>query len=212
MNSRSLLALALGMGLNFIPQLGNAAVVYTDFNSYQVPSTNAGVVYIAPSGPLVGFKGMTAGSLEIDSDGNGVGFTNYRYTPGMDFGSGFTMPPSETAAYLYSSPNLIPITSTTISLGSIVDSSGNFPDWAQFDAVDSASEQFVGARAKSGSDYYYGWVGFTINNGVFTIEEAAFESTPNTAITVQAVPEISTLMLGALGAVGLIATRRRAGE
>ncbi|MEI8039176.1 MAG: PEP-CTERM sorting domain-containing protein [Verrucomicrobiota bacterium] len=205
MKIKPFLILGLAAGLASLAQSAKASIVYTDFNSYQV-SNPVGVVYAAAGGPFIDFNGMTEGFLGIDPNGNGIGFVNYSSYEDPMFG------PTTQLATLYANPNLIARTSSTLASGSTVDGSSSFEvNWNYLYPSDSADEQYIGAAAKSGSDTHYGWVGFTLIDGVFTLKEAAFNSTANEAITIQTVPEPSALILGALGATGLLARRRRAG-
>ena len=71
----------------------------------------------------------------------------------------------------------------------------------------------VGFRFRTTTpDYCYGWLSFTYNNGdlhTLQLNGFAYESTPNMAIGAGGlIPEPSSLGLLALGATGLIASRR----
>jgi hypothetical protein len=70
----------------------------------------------------------------------------------------------------------------------------------------------IGFYYAQGSDRNYGWASFTYNNGEIqslTLNAFAYETTPNTAITIQPVPEPTTLGLMVSGAAGIAALRRR---
>jgi len=61
------------------------------------------------------------------------------------------------------------------------------------------------------TNIYYGWANYTYNNGAtdsLTLNNFAYENTPNTAITTGVVPEPSTLLLLALGGAGVAGARR----
>ncbi|MEM7147236.1 MAG: PEP-CTERM sorting domain-containing protein [Verrucomicrobiota bacterium] len=67
---------------------------------------------------------------------------------------------------------------------------------------------YVGLRVDTvGGDTHFGWAQLQV--GSVTVLEAAFNSTPNGAITIGQIPEPSTSLLLAAGATGLLAARRR---
>ncbi len=96
----------------------------------------------------------------------------------------------------------------------------NFPGWTTAESPWATGQDgttgFIPFRfAFDGSlaDYYYGWANYTYNNDELTqsltLNSLAYENTPNAAITTEAIPEPSTLLLLALGGAGLAAARLR---
>lgn len=69
-------------------------------------------------------------------------------------------------------------------------------------------DAYLGAKFQVGPDTHYGWVHVVWDPGssTATVDQIAYESTPNAAASV--VPEPSTVFLLALGAVGLARRRR----
>lgn len=72
---------------------------------------------------------------------------------------------------------------------------------------------YFSTGSSSYADKYYGWADFTYNNDALTrsltLNNFAYNNTPNEAITTGAIPEPSTLLLLALGGAGLAAARLR---
>lgn len=74
------------------------------------------------------------------------------------------------------------------------------------------TEGFIGFFYTQGADRNYGWAQFTYDNGAsqsLALTNFAYETIPNTAITIQPVPEPTTLGLMVSGAAGIAALRRR---
>jgi hypothetical protein len=70
---------------------------------------------------------------------------------------------------------------------------------------------YLGFRASAGDgQYYYGYLSVLLaaDGSTFTIDEVAWDSTPNAAVTV--VPEPSALLLGTFGVLPLLRRRRAA--
>lgn len=73
----------------------------------------------------------------------------------------------------------------------------------------SISPFFAALDVVNGDNNYYGWAMFTDPPGSLIFDAYAIETTPNTPIVTPAVPEPAGLSLLALGAVGVLAIRRR---
>lgn len=74
------------------------------------------------------------------------------------------------------------------------------------------TQGYIGFYYAQGANRNYGWARFTFNNGPsesLTLNAFAYETTSNTAITIQEVPEPTTLGLMVSGAAGILALRRR---
>lgn len=84
--------------------------------------------------------------------------------------------------------------------------------WATGEDGTTGFIPFRFALATAPSDYYYGWAEYTYNNGAtqsLTLNNFAYENTPNTSITTEVVPEPSSLLLLALGGSSVLLARRR---
>jgi hypothetical protein len=80
-------------------------------------------------------------------------------------------------------------------------------------AVTPGTFAFAGFRFSAADGIHYGWIKLATSTGLIDFMSAAYESTPLTNITAGAVPEPTTLALlavGAAGALGAVARRRRA--
>ncbi len=167
----------------------------TDFRLGQrAGDTNGGgAIILGPSGLTLGVIGATVSSYNYAG----------RLAAGANIGA--------TAAFLTLSAG------TTFGARASLASGTGFPNsqWA----TPSPSTGYLGIRFAGVNGTEYAWLHLTIagntNPGArqITLIDAAYQTTPNTAIAAGAVPEPSTkaaLGLAALGAVGLAANRRRA--
>ncbi|MGA9867798.1 MAG: hypothetical protein WBQ75_15335 [Acetobacteraceae bacterium] len=109
---------------------------------------------------------------------------------------------------LPASGNLVSI--TTLAAGSVIGPGTSFQSASLvFPPVPNA-DTFVGLDVVAGPDNTYGFADFGGSGGT-VLKEYAFETTPNTPITAL-VPEPSPLTVLAMGAIAVLAIRRRSAE
>lgn len=102
------------------------------------------------------------------------------------------------------------VSTTTLAAGSTVGPVTSFqPGSLVFPPVPNA-DTFVGLDVVSGLDNIYGFADFGGPTGTI-LKEYAFETTPNTPITAS-VPEPAPLAVLAMGAIAVLAIRRRSAE
>jgi hypothetical protein len=196
-------ALAILLGLIFFSGNAKAETIYysnTANQSYQY----GGLIYVASAQSAYTFA-YNVGYLGYDFNGNGAHFSNYSSFDDPFMGGTFTSPAYVGATNI----RLMEISASLLSNGSTVDASTALSNWSRVTPQVTGNEQFIGLAAYAGGQTYYGWAGFTFLDGVFTVKEAAFNSTPNSGITISGVPEPSALSLLAVGLGGLAMMRRR---
>jgi len=199
-------AFAIFLGLISFSENAKAETVYysnTANQSYQTGALTGGLIYVASAQSAYTFA-YNVGYLGYDWNGNGARFENYRSFNDPDMGT-FTSPAYVEATNI----RLMEISASLLSNGSTVDASTALSNWSRVTPQVTGNEQFIGLAAYAGGQTYYGWAGFTFLDGVFTVKEAAFNSTPNSGITISGVPEPSALSLLAIGLGGLALVRRR---
>jgi hypothetical protein len=201
---RSILTSALVIFLGLISFSGNAkaeTVYYSNTanQSYQY----GGLIYVASAQSAYTFA-YNVGYLGYDFNGNGAHFSNYSSFNDPDMGT-FTSPAYVGATNI----RLMEVSSSLLNNGSTVDASTALSNWSRVIPQVTGNEQFIGLAAYAGGQTYFGWAGFTFLNGVFTVQEAAFNSIPNSGITISGVPEPSALSLLAIGLGWLTMLRRR---
>ena len=188
-------ALAILLGLIFFSGNAKAETIYysnTANQSYQY----GGLIYVASA------QSAYATSLNYN---DGAFFSNYSSYNDPFMGGSYTNPAHVGAASIH----LMEVSSSLLNNGSTVDASTALSNWSWVAPQVTGNEQFIGLVAYAGGQTYYGWAGFTFLNGVFTVQEAAFNSIPNSGITISGVPEPSSLSLLAIGLGGLAMLRRR---
>ena len=195
-------AFAIFLGLISFSENAKAETVYYSNTANQSYQTG-GLIYVASAQSAYTFA-YNVGYLGYDFNGNGAIFSNYSSFNDPDMGT-FTSPAYVGATNI----RLMEISASLLSNGSTVDASTALSNWSRVTPQVTGNEQFIGLAAYAGGQTYYGWAGFTFLNGVFTVQEAAFNSTPNSGITISGVPEPSALSLIAIGLGGLALVRRR---
>ena len=195
-------AFAIFLGLISFSENAKAETVYYSNTANQSYQTG-GLIYVASAQSAYTFA-YNVGYLGYDFNGNGAVFSNYSSFNDPDMGT-FTSPAYVGATNI----RLMEISASLLSNGSTVDASTALSNWSRVTPQVTGNEQFIGLAAYAGGQTYYGWAGFTFLNGVFTVQEAAFNSTPNSGITISGVPEPSALSLIAIGLGGLALVRRR---
>lgn len=121
------------------------------------------------------------------------------------FLASFSSSPTPSLKVLPATGNLS--TTTTLAAGSVIGSTTDFQTASlTFPPVPNV-DTFVGLDVVSGSNNIYGFVDFGGPGGTL-LKEYAFETTPNTSITAS-VPEPAPLTVLALGAIAVLAIRRR---
>jgi hypothetical protein len=196
-------ALAIFLGLISFSGSAQAETVYYSNTANQSYQTG-GLIYVASAQSAYTFA-YNVGYLGYDFNGNGARFENYRSFNDPFMGGTFTSPACVAATNI----RLMEISASLFSNGSTVDASTALSNWSRVTPQVTGNEQFIGLAAYAGGQTYYGWAGFTFLDGVFTVKEAAFNSTPNSGITISGVPEPSALSLLAIGLGGLAILRRR---
>ena len=195
-------AFAIFLGLISFSENAKAETVYYSNTANQSYQTG-GLIYVASAQSAYTFA-YNVGYLGYDFNGNGAHFSNYSSFNDPFMGT-FTSPAHVGATNI----RLMEISASLLSNGSTVDASTALSNWSKVTPQVTGNEQFIGLAAYAGGQTYYGWAGFTFLDGVFTVKEAAFNSTPNSGITISGVPEPSALSLLAIGLGGLALVRRR---
>ena len=201
-------ALVILLGLISLTENSKAETVYYS-NTANQSYGSGGLIYVASAQSAYVTEGINynVGFLGFDFNGNGLLFNNYisYYDPEIE--RTVTFP-----ANLASNPNITQQSAALLSNGSTVDASTALAGWDEVAPEITANEQFIGLAAYAGGQTYYGWAGFTFLNGVFSVHEAAFNSAPNSGITINGtvtVPEPSALSLLAIGLGGWAMMLRR---
>lgn len=144
------------------------------------------------SASLITAHGLVAGASLAGTEGPGGFFYPTAFQPGQSVGPALNFDGNLSAA--------------THTFGTLSNGTGGggpgVGDWF------GGGDAYLGAKFTVGPDTHYGWVHVVWDpgTGTATVDEVAYESTPNVGAAV--VPEPSTVFLLALGAVGLARRRR----
>lgn len=194
--ARTTIALAIGAGaLLTAASSAHAVVVTSGIVNIPIPATTAGLYVNVVTG----------------ANGSAAAAPGWDINPWSSTGLGFFNPAAPGGGvYAVTAPgfvaNLLP--GSVVSAASIFGggTSSNIAQWTL-----NSAENYFGFRFnnESGGTLHYGWAQLSIGASITdrTLVQYAFESSPNTAITV--VPEPGTYALMAMGLAGLLAARRR---
>jgi hypothetical protein len=210
-------------GITYVPTAGVVAAQGIPGFSFTAPTTVTSGTLRPPS---------SAGNTGWDIDGNSQADFNLQNNGGSQ---GFLIPQSPFGG----NPNGLLLTSTTSAplirplanaapIGPLVTAWDNNGQAITFNGIYNlqgpgfltSQPNYFGFRFAFGNnpnDYYYGWASLTIDFSAagqgYKITEAFYQTTPNTAINVGAVPvpvpEPSSMALLAAGAAGATAWRAR---
>lgn len=192
-------AAVAGVGIVGTAQSADAAVVNSGPVNISIPATTAGVYLNV----ITGVSGTAAVATGWDVNlwsSTGLGFFN----PSAPAGGAYALAAPSVVA------NLLP--GATVD-GTSTYGAGISSNVAQWNL--NSSENYFGFRfiAEPGGTLHYGWaqiaLGSTVNAPGRAIVQYAYESDPNTPITIP-IPEPASLGLLAMGAVGLLRRRNKA--
>lgn len=197
-------AAVAGVGMVGTTASVDAAVVSSGVVNLEIPVTTNGLYLNLITGAN-NLPGSTAGSTVPGWDIN----------PWSSTGLGFFSPTAPAGgAYVLSATSTV----ANLAIGATVDGSATFgsgltSNIAQWNL--NSSNNYFGFRfiAEPGGTVHYGWaqiaLGSTVNAPGRAIVQYAYESDPNTPITIP-IPEPASLGLLAMGAVGLLRRRNKA--
>jgi hypothetical protein len=218
---------AAGVAAGFVGVVttADAAPVYINYNNQIIRDTNLGDT----SFTLFNFDLNNDGQVDfalgqrISGGTGGVIIVRPTTTPALQV-IGISSSSYNYAARLAAGANIGGTTNNFINLSgtgfgaraSLVSGNG-FPNSQWVAAPGSSSMGFLGIKFQIGGQLVNGFVQLSISDGTgatprtITLMGAGYETTPGAAITAVAVPEPTTTSLGllALGALGLVAHRRR---
>jgi hypothetical protein len=208
------LSLACGVAALFCCGAAHASVIYSGVRNINVPNTGPGVYVNVVNGntstrdpfPILGDPGE---NWDINVYGSGL------RTFGVPNNAGQTAPtpiPAATKGYVSSSPTSLFANVSKLAAGTTIGPASVWNINDPFaDDVSNVGNALVGFRFRdetTGNSTHYGWMRVNlVDDGLGTIIDYAYESTPNAAIAAGATPEPATMAV--LTAAGLVSRRRR---
>jgi hypothetical protein len=192
----------------------DASIIYSGVRNINVPNTGPGVYVNVVNGntsnrdpfPILGDPGEN-----WDINVYGSGLRSY----GVPGNAGQTAPtpvPATSKGYVSTSPTSLSADALKLAAGTLIGPSSvwniNDPFADQTSNVGNALVGFRFRNEAGGNTTHYGWMRVNlVDDGVGTIIDYAYESTPNATITAGTTPEPTTLAV--FVAAGLTARRRR---
>lgn len=199
-SARTAVALAIGAGALFAASTAHAVVVTSGIVNLAIPATTNGL-----------YVNVVTGANNLPAGGTGTTVPGWDINPWNATGLGFFSPTSPAGgAYVLSGASTV----GNLAAGSLVGAGSTFGSGVSTNIAQwnlNSSNNYFGFRFtnEAGGTLHYGWAQLEIGSTITsrTLVQYAFESTPNTAITV--VPEPGTYLMMGLGLAGLLAARRR---